>query len=141
MDPEQHTAALRRAAAAFNAGDTAGYFDLYADDVQVHGFPPGLAPGLDGLRQFYGAFGAAFSDAHFTIEDLVAAGDRAALRYTLRATHTGPFMGGAPTGRRVEVRGMTLLRFEGGRVAERWQHLDDLGFLQQIGALPAPAAA
>lgn len=139
MNPAAHKATLHRAAAAFNTGDWDGYFALYDPAIRAHGFPMDLAPGLDGLQQFYAAFGTAFPEPRFTIESLVAEGDRVAVQYTLRATHTGVFMEVPPTGRPIEVGGMTLLRFCDGKVIERWQYMNDLGFLQQLGAIPAPA--
>ena len=46
-------------------------------------------------------------------------------------------MGVAPTGRPVSLRGINIFRIRDGRIAERWGRLDDLGFLQQLGVLPA----
>jgi predicted ester cyclase len=49
------------------------------------------------------------------------------------------FQGIPPTGRRVEVQAISILHFSEGRVVERWNQLDQLGMLQQLGVLPAPS--
>jgi predicted ester cyclase len=54
----------------------------------------------------------------------------------MRGRHTGELMGAAPTGRQIAVNVATFVRFADGRVAERWQHGDNLGLLQQLGLVP-----
>lgn len=63
---------------------------------------------------------------------------RLACRFVLEATHTGAFMGIAATGKAIRVAGMTILRFANGCCVERWNQSDMLGWLQQLGAVPAP---
>lgn len=142
MPPEENRATLRRAIERFNdPEDRTGYFKLYDPDVVLHSFPPGLAPGIEGVEQFYTAYWTAFPDVRVTLEDVIAEGERLAARYTVRATHRGEFMGIPATGTRVTFEGITILRFEGGRCAERWQSADMLGLMQQLGAIPAPEEA
>lgn len=139
MSPEENKAVLRRAIERFNdPEDRKGYFELYDPDIVLHGFPPGLAPGIEGAEQFYTAYWAAFPDVRVTIEDVVDEGGKLAARYTVRATHEGGFMGVPATGKRVTFDGMTILRFEGGKCVERWQSADMLGLMQQLGAVPTP---
>jgi predicted ester cyclase len=64
-----------------------------------------------------------------------------AVRITVIGTHEGAFQGIPPTGRRVEVQTISVLHFSEGRVVERWNQLDQLGMLQQLGVLPAPGGA
>lgn len=142
MSPEDNGTVLRRAIERFNdLEDRTAYFELYDPDVVLHGFPPGLAPGIEGVEQFYAAYWAAFPDVRVTIEDVVGEGGKLAVRYTVRATHRGEFMGIPATGNRVTFEGITVLRFEGGKCVERWQSADMLGLMQQLGAFPAPEAA
>lgn len=61
------------------------------------------------------------------------------VRFTFTGTHEGEFLGAPGTGRALEVGDITVLRFEGGLVVERWNRLDDLALLTQLGALPATA--
>ena len=112
------------------------FFDAYDPDVALHGYPGGLQ-GLDGLRRFHEALWEAFPDARLTIEDLVVEGDRVALRYGLRGTHRGPYLGVAPTGVGFDVEGLTLLRLADGRVVEEWHSPTELAILRQIGAVEA----
>jgi predicted ester cyclase len=82
----------------------------------------------DGTRE-------AFPDATFAIEDTVAAGDRVALRWTMTGTHEGASFGVEPTGRRVELVGIEIDRFEEGLLAESWVQSDQLGLMERVGAL------
>lgn len=57
------------------------------------------------------------------------------LAYTLTGTHQGEFQGIAPTGRRIEVRGVQIGRFENGKIVERWGSTDELGIMRQLGVM------
>jgi predicted ester cyclase len=88
----------------------------------------------------YRAFRAAFPDVAYTLHEIVAQGDYVAFRSTLEGTHRAPFAGVPPTGKRVTLSGMGISRHVDGRIAEIWGCSDFLGFLQQLGALPASPA-
>jgi steroid delta-isomerase-like uncharacterized protein len=139
MSTQDNIATIERAVAAFNnPSQRDRYFDLYADNVVLHGFPPGLPAGKAGVKAFFGGFWEAFPDAQLRGEDVVAGnGDRVAIRYTIEGTHRAPFAGVAPTGKKVTVTGQTIVRFTDGKVAERWNAVDMLGLLQQLGAVPS----
>jgi len=139
MSAETNKAVVQRVIEYFNSKEhKAKYLDLYDANCVLHGYPLGLAPGHAGVEQFYAGLWSAFPDGHLDVEDMVAEDDRVACRYTLRGTHTGGFMGVPATDRPVTVRGMTVLRFVDGKCVERWQSLDELGMLQQLGAIPMP---
>ena len=140
MAQNDNVAAIESAVAQMNAGNVDGYLELYADDLTVHGYPPGVE-GKAGVSEFYRSFRNAFSDFELTIEDVLADGDKVAGRYTIRGTHSGELMGVPGSGNRVEVEGQSFFRFENGRVVERWQALDGVPLMQQIGAMPAPEPA
>ena len=57
----------------------------------------------------------------------------------MHGTHHGEFMGVPATGTQIALAGITILRFEGDQVVERWSQADMLGLLVQLGAVPAPA--
>ena len=99
---------------------------------------PAMPPGPAGAKQMVGAFRAAFPDLQVIVEDLIAEGDKVALRLRGRGTHRGAFAGVAPTGRSVTLTSVELLRLAGGKLVEHWDEFDTLGVLQQLGALPAP---
>jgi steroid delta-isomerase-like uncharacterized protein len=95
----------------------------------------------EALKQFLASMLAAFPDIRFTIEDLVAEGDKVVTRWSGTATHQGEFMGLAPTGKQVPVTGMTIDRIVEGKVVEERVELDTLRFFQQLGAVPQATGA
>jgi len=110
-------------------------FDL---NVVDHFAPPGTPGGLEGARQTLGMFLTAFPDLHFTVEDLIAEGDKVVARATLSGTQQGTFMGIPATGKHVTIRGIEINRFEGGKSVEHWVEMDTLGLMQQLGVIPSP---
>lgn len=76
-----------------------------------------------------------FSNLSFTIEDVVAADDEVALRWTMVGTHEGRLFGVEPTGERVELTAIEINRFEDGQLIETWTQSDQLGLMGQVGAL------
>ncbi len=79
----------------------------------------------------------AFPDLHATVEDVIAEGDKVVTRVTVRGTHQGEIEEfGPPTGRQVELQGLTLHRIEGGKIVEEWERYDNLSFMQQLGLVP-----
>ena len=92
------------------------------------------APGPEGQKRIAGAFRAAFPDLRFDVDIVVAEGAHVAARWTASGTNTGEWGGVAPTGRSVTYSGVNIFRFdEQGRVAELWNHRDDLGLREQLG--------
>ena len=111
--------------------------ELSAPDYVNHSAPlPGLPAGPGGLKQIVAAVRRAFPDLHYTIEDIVLGGDKAALRTTLRGTHRGEFFGVAPTGRKVEVQELQIEHLRDGQIVAHWHLIDDLGLQRQLGLLP-----
>jgi predicted ester cyclase len=110
--------------------------DLLDEDVHSHDpVNPQDTIGLDNARAEYRMWRTAF-DFSFTVEDVLAQGDRACARWTWNARHTGDFLGIGPTGRNVAMTGLTLFRFaDNGKIAETWWQHDQLGLMQQLGAL------
>jgi predicted ester cyclase len=97
--------------------------------------------GIQGAKDNVNQYLSAFEGAQITVSKMIAEGDLVASRWEGRGKHTGEIMGIAPTGRDVVVSGQTLSRLEGGKIVEEWTNWDTLGMLQQIGAVPAGAAA
>jgi len=109
--------------------------EMWASSCVVH--PGGGLPevqGTDALGGLIAAFRTAFPDLLVTTEDVVAAGDRVAARFTTRGTHLGHFMNVAPTGRRVEFAGFGLFRLAEGKIVEEWVLDDLLALMNQLGA-------
>jgi predicted ester cyclase len=113
--------------------------DEFIDPNQVdHAAPPGTPGGLAGAKQTIGMYLTAFPDLHFTVEDMIAEGDKLVARLTVRGTQHGAFMGIPPTGKHVTVTAIDISRMAGGKSVEHWIEMDTLGMMQQLGVIPAP---
>jgi predicted ester cyclase len=129
---------LEAARQKWNSGDLNGYIEtLYDPNCTFHFLPPGLPRGVEGARLFYGGFMTGFPNSQFTAEEMIMEGDKLVVRYRLQATHRGEFNGIPPTGKQATLNGITILRFTNGKVVERWNETDFLGFLQQLGVIPS----
>jgi steroid delta-isomerase-like uncharacterized protein len=109
--------------------------ELLAPDCVVHEFLPGLPNPMnrEGYNQFLAAFRRALPDIGNTIEDVIADSDRVAVRWSGSGTHTGGELMGIPaSGRPVVAHGIYVLRFEGDKIAEVWNHWDNLNVVQQL---------
>jgi predicted ester cyclase len=143
MSAEENKEIARRTYAAFEEGFRTGNFDALDEVTDAnlvdHNPDPGQAPGLEGVKRAFASRAAAFSNARIIVEDLIAEGDKVVARVTTHATHRGEIFGVPPTGREVTAGLIDILRISGGKVVERWGQFDNLGLLQQIGAIPAPS--
>ena len=112
--------------------------DWYADDAsgRIYGVigPAGKAE----MRSFFHDLFDAFPDFKLEILDLVVDDDRAAVRWRVTGTFNGSrsFQGLAPTGKQVDITGIGIFRFSGGKVVESWDNFDQLGLMRQLGAIP-----
>jgi predicted ester cyclase len=113
--------------------------EVVAPGFVAHDLPPDTPRGPDGLRGFRERVHQAFPDARTTIDDLLADGDKVVGRFTIEATHSGPFMGFAPTGKRISLGLIEIARLENGKIVERWAERDFLALLRQLGLFPAPS--
>lgn len=126
----------RDLAEVWSKGDASLFEALYAPELLDHNPTPGQPEGRGGLKEFHTALHAAFADVVFTTEVFVSEGDLVTRRWTMRATHEGPFLGIAPTGRRVTMTGIDILRVVDGRFTEIWHNEDVAGLLDQLAAPP-----
>jgi steroid delta-isomerase-like uncharacterized protein len=143
MSEENKRISRRVAEEAFSQGRLEVLDELVAEDFVNHdpAVPPELPSGREGLKELVRFYRSAFPDTRLTIEDQIAEGDRVVTRYTARGTHQGDFAGIPPTGKQATVTGITIDRIEGGKLVESWNSFDQLGLLQQLGAIPAQARA
>lgn len=129
------TIARRLTEDLWDKGDLAVADEILAPDFVDHDPVPGQGAGLDGYREMVGVFRAAFPDLRVQNEDVIVEEDKVVLRWTARGTHKGPLMDIPPTGKEVTLKGIDILRVDGGRIAERWGEFDALGMLSQLGAI------
>jgi predicted ester cyclase len=91
------------------------------------------------LKQHIAVAEAAFPRYALEPEDIFAEGDKVLVRFTLRGTHQGDFMGIPPTGRVVAVPGLIVYRIANGMIAEHWMHMDNMALMQRLGVASQPA--
>ncbi len=135
MSSTAHIALVRRfVEEVLGRGDFAALNALAAPECVDHA----AAPGPAALAQFLVTWRTAFPDLTLTVEDLAAARDRVATRWTLHGTHRGAFLGRPPTGRRVAVAGAERYRLADGKIVERWAAIEIAELLRQLDS-PPPA--
>jgi predicted ester cyclase len=136
MTIEANKALIRRVYELSTQKDVAKLFELYDPGYIEH-----LRDRDESLQQMKAGIPvlfAAFTDIKFTVEDMVAEGDKVAYRVTITGTHTGgPYMGIAPTGKKFEMRNTSIKRIVNGKLAESWGTLDSLSAMRQLGLIPA----
>jgi steroid delta-isomerase-like uncharacterized protein len=124
----------RRFTELFSTGDEALADEVLSPDVVFHGtVGDGEVRGLDAMKAFVAGYREAFPDAHSTVEDQIAEGDKVVTRWRARGTHGGPLGPIPATGREFEMDGVTIERIADGRIAEVWVARDELGVLGQLG--------
>jgi steroid delta-isomerase-like uncharacterized protein len=94
--------------------------------------------GPEGFKQNVAAIREAFPDFRMEIVDQVAEGEKVVTRYVITGTQEGELAGIPPSGRRIEVDGMGIDYFRGGKICESWEYYDVMGLMQQLGAIPYP---
>ena len=105
--------------------------ELVSTQFVPHTFGP-MPPGREGLRQGMKRAGAGVSDAEFEIHDMIAEGDRVAVRLTSSALHTGTFMGVEPTGHRYSIDELHIFRIREGQLVEHWHAFDTMDLMRQL---------
>lgn len=139
MSAEQNKRVIKRLFdEVYNAKKLDVLNEVIAADYVDHNPAPGQQAGPEGLRRFIQMVAMAFPDNHLVIDDMLAEGDKVAVRWTSYNTHTGgEFYGIPPSGRPVVLTGTTIYRLENGQVAELWHNEDAMGMFIQLG-VPSP---
>jgi len=137
MSTEENKANVRRFTDGFNQKNVAVIDELCTPDYVNHDPANPQVRSREDYKQWFTELSAAFPDLHFTIDDILAEGDKVAYRFTLRATHSGSWRGAAPTGKSITVTGTAIARIRDGKFAEDWVNTDALGLVQQLGLIPS----
>jgi steroid delta-isomerase-like uncharacterized protein len=138
MSTEENKAIARRwGEEVWGKGSQAAIDELFAPNFVFNYPAPGATPDLKGYKQTVTMLCGPLSDIRSTAEDMVAEGDKVAVRWTWGGTHKGELMGIPPTGKQVTITGISILRIVGGKIVEEWGEMDMLGMLQQLGVIPA----
>ena len=135
-DLDENKAVVRRFIdEVFVAGRVEAVDELVADDFIPHTWGA-MARGRDGLKQAMERVARGLADVSMTVEDVIAEGDRVAVRLTSHARQVGEFMGMPPSGREYTIGEIHIFRVRDGRIAEHWHQADFLGMMKQLGAMP-----
>jgi predicted ester cyclase len=157
MSLERNKELARAAIAIWSTGDLSRVLEVFAPGYVMHQHHHEAAGGagdldLKAMRDFAHEFHTGFPDFRDTIDLQLAEGDLVATRATSSGTHTGPFQGIAPTGKRLSWTGIAptgkrlswtgivIDRVQDGRIVESWGNWDMMGLLQQLGVVPARPA-
>lgn len=131
------TSGLLQAITAYNdlwkPGGLAAIHEVIDPSFRRHG-SSGELVGIASLRDYIAHYLRAFPDLTFTVDDWFGSTDRILVRYGLKATHCGPFMGVEPTSRTIAITGAAIYRAAGGRICEIWDYLDLYDLERQLGA-------
>ena len=131
MSLEKNKALARRyQEEVWGKGDLALIDELLAPDFIDHSLPAGMDPSFAGAKRAVKGALDAFPDGQWTVEDLIAEGEKVTIRWKMQATHEHEFRGIAPGGKPVTVAGITILRIVGGKIVERWVNWDSMALRQ-----------
>jgi steroid delta-isomerase-like uncharacterized protein len=137
---EENKAVIRRfIEEVFERGNVDAVDRLVADDFVPHTWPG--TTDRDGLKATMARVANGLADASFTIDDLIAEGDRVVARVTASATQVGEFMGMPPSGKRYTIEEIHVFRVRDGRIVEHWHQFDQTGMMRQLGAMPGGGTA
>jgi predicted ester cyclase len=136
MSVEENKALVRREIdEAWHKGNLMVIDEIYAANFVDHSAFPGTTPDREGIKQFISVIRDAFPDIKLTIEDLIAENDKVVERVTATGTNKGEFMGIKPTNMQVTVPVITINRFAGDQIVERWSISDQLAMMHQLGVI------
>ena len=118
----------------WNQGKLEACDEIFSPDyVGVIPAQPGPIRGIEQFKQMVTVYRTALPDVHLRVEDLFTVGDRIAVRWVSRGTNTGPMMGIPPTGKSVEIMGISLFQMAGGKVVAEWEGFDTMSMMHQLG--------
>ena len=131
MSFEENKAIVRRFIEAYNKRNLDVFDDLLAPDYFDHT----SQVGPEGLKQLMNMAFKAFPDFHETIEDIIAEGDKVWVRITFTGTHSGEWMGIAPTGKKITTEMVDIFRIANGKLVEYRDVNNNLDFLKKLGLI------
>jgi len=138
MSVEENKAITRRSADEANKRNLAAMDEIYDANYIAHVAGGQEVRGPEGVKELLTTLFSEYPDLHWTIEAIVAKGDKVMLRCIARGTHRGEIMGIPPTGKEITASELSIYRIAGGKVVEGWNITDQLDMMQQLGAIPSP---
>ena len=136
MSEENKALVVRWFEEVWNKGRAEAVEEMLADDGTIHGLSADAGTPLKGpagFKPFHATFRGAFPEIQVTVEDVIAEGDKVAVRCSVRGKHTGDHLGIAASNAAVEFHGMGIVRIADGKIVEAWNNFDFLTMNKQIG--------
>ena len=117
---------------------------IFSEDCVTHQLRSGVLGepahrGPQEMKEHVSGWLMSFPDLRFNIEQMIAERDRVVSQLVMEGTHQGTWMGILPTGKRLQIRLITIHRIANGKIAEDWVLVESLGLFQQLGAVPDTA--
>ena len=118
----------------WNKQNDAAIDEMFAPGGKSHGFPnpDSVLIGPGDLKSLHANFCGAFPDLHISIDDIIAEGDRVALRWTANMTHLGDHLGIPATTQKLSLEGSTFMVITDGKITEGWNYMDLQGLIQRL---------
>ncbi len=118
--------------------------EIFSEDCITHQLHSGqiaepVPRGPQAMKEHLAGWLMSFPDLRFSVEQMIAEGDRVVSQLVMEGTHQGTWMGISPTHKRLQIRMITIHRIANGKIAEDWVLVESLGFFQQLGMLPSTA--
>ncbi len=139
MSAGNNIALINRVLDLINSRNLDEAFEFYNLDYIYHGPGGQELRGRSGIRGLWELFLAAFPDLTSSVDEVISEGNKVALRWTIRGTHTGELFDIPATNKSITLPITEIVHIENGQLVEAWDRYDRLHLLEQIGAAPAPA--
>ena len=135
---EGHKFVIRRSfEELWNKGNLSLADELFAPNYEHHDASTlDFGRGPESEKKRATLYRTAFPDIQLTMEEVIAEGEIVMTRWSCRGTHKGDLSGIAPTGKQINISGVTIARLANGKMAESWVNWDALGLMQQLGIVP-----
>ncbi len=138
---EQNRTITEGATELWNLGDLAQVDEIHTADFVNHDPSRPDVTDLESYKRFIAEVRTSMPDYQVAIQDTIAEEDIVVTRWLGSGTHQGEYVGIPPTGRQATLVGVTIYRFEAGKIAEAWWIYDSLGMMQQLGVIPSMQTA
>ena len=132
MSVEENKALIRRMYDLINRKEP--YYELLAPDFVVHGTNRDMS--FEQNKQFDAMLFAGFAEFKATLHNVIGEGDKVAFQVNIKMAHTGPFMGVAATGKKIEITNTYIVKVADDRVSEWWGTAEFSRVMQELGIVP-----
>jgi len=125
----------------YNKHNTAMIDSIVAPDYAEHCIEPGYTPDRAGLKKSFDDFIKAFPDMHTQVNFMVADSDYVTVQYTFTATNTGSAGGIAPSGKKINIDGVDIIKYKNGKAIGHWGYNEEVKMMTQMGMMPGMGGA